>query len=184
MPPHISNYIIDVVDVLGDGHCGYRVISNGLEMEDNWLQVRKELSQELQKKEELYEQIFGKVRGLELLDSLDCVVVPAPLDKWMTMPDMGLIIASCYNIKLVHFSMFQYFTFLPLHSPLPVLQRTIYMRFIQGNHFVRLCMRDDCPLPPTISIWGRYHEELAEKWYKFNYILHMYFLLIHMLCES
>ncbi|KAK8916192.1 hypothetical protein KSP39_PZI022399 [Platanthera zijinensis] len=37
-------------------------------------------------------------------------VALATLDKWMTMSDIRLIIASCYNIAVVHFSMFQSFT--------------------------------------------------------------------------
>ncbi|KAK8918713.1 hypothetical protein KSP39_PZI021107 [Platanthera zijinensis] len=164
MPAYIRDYISDVVDVLGDGHCGYRVISNGMEMGDDWLQVRNDLSRELQQKDILYDAIFGTTRRIELQNSLDCTTTPAPLDKWMTMPDMGLIIASCYNIAVVHFSMFQSFTFLPLHSPPPAVRRTLFMGFIHGNHFVQLKIKDDCPLPPTFSIWRRYHEEIAEQW--------------------
>ncbi|KAH7844065.1 hypothetical protein Vadar_023844 [Vaccinium darrowii] len=45
---------------------------------------------------------------------------PAPNDKWLTMPDMGHIIASAFKVALVFLSEKQCLTFLPLHcTPLP-----------------------------------------------------------------
>ena len=57
---------------------------------------------------------------------------------WMTMPDMRHIIASRYNVVLVHLSMQQYLTFLPLRSnPLSInLHITIAIGFVNGNYFV------------------------------------------------
>ncbi|KAK8936189.1 hypothetical protein KSP39_PZI013358 [Platanthera zijinensis] len=116
MPSYISSHIIDAINVMGDGHCGYRVISAAVYKNDDWSQVRHDLSQELHQNEMLYNQVFGLARKDELLKSLDCEMVPAPVEKWMTMPDMGLVVASCYNVQLVNFSLEQSFTFLPLHS--------------------------------------------------------------------
>ncbi|KAK8947426.1 hypothetical protein KSP39_PZI007311 [Platanthera zijinensis] len=119
MSPCVSEFVTDVIDVLADGHCGYRVVSNAMGMGTDWMNVRKQLSLELQSRENIYDNIFGKERRLVLLSSLDCNVSPAPYDKWMSMPDIGLVVASCYNIAFVHLSRYQSFTLLPLHSPPP-----------------------------------------------------------------
>ncbi|KAK8915881.1 hypothetical protein KSP39_PZI022911 [Platanthera zijinensis] len=162
MPAYISSHIIDVVNVIGDGHCGYRVIGLALEMGDNWLQVRKDLIEEINANEFLYNNMFRSSRRSELLLSLDCSSIPAPLDKWMTMPDMRLIIASRYNVAVVHYSKFQFFTFLPLHSAPTLNRKTIFIGFVNDNHFIRLLMSEDCPLPPVVSMWMRYHASVAE----------------------
>ncbi|KAK8938518.1 hypothetical protein KSP39_PZI011074 [Platanthera zijinensis] len=169
MPSYISTHITDAVNVVGDGHCGYRVVSNALDMGDNWFQVRKDLAEEMKSHEIQYNNLFGNVRRAELLLSLDCTSVPAPLDKWMTMPDMGLVIASCYNVAVVHYSKFQSFTFLPLHTAPPTSRKTIFIGFVNNNHYIHLLMRDGCPLPPVISMWTRYHDPVADEW-DFNYI--------------
>lgn len=164
LPSCISKYIIEVVDVMGDGHCGYRVISLALGMGNDWKLVRSDIAKEIQNNFSLYANIYGNERCLELLASLDCMVTPAPLDKWMTMPGMGLIVASCYNIRFVHFSKFQSFTFLPLHSAPPTFPRTVFIAFINGNHFVQLMIHGDCPLPPVFMSWKRYRMEVATQW--------------------
>jgi len=47
-PIEIHPYIIDVVDVVADGHCGYRVVAALLVMgEESWVVVRMNLLKEL-----------------------------------------------------------------------------------------------------------------------------------------
>ncbi|KAK8914221.1 hypothetical protein KSP39_PZI024045 [Platanthera zijinensis] len=55
--PFWSEQIVDAVDVLGDGHCGYRVISDGLKVIGDWPQVRNDLYWELENKKILYDVI-------------------------------------------------------------------------------------------------------------------------------
>ncbi|KAK8933215.1 hypothetical protein KSP39_PZI015479 [Platanthera zijinensis] len=82
----------------------------------------------------------------------------------MTMPDMGLVISSCYNVAVVHFLKFQSFTFLPLYSAPPITRKTIYIGFVNNNHFIQLLVQNDCPMPPVISLWTRYHTAVANQW--------------------
>ncbi|KAK8946554.1 hypothetical protein KSP39_PZI006575 [Platanthera zijinensis] len=152
MPIYISPHILDVIDVIGDGHCGYRVISASVYIDYNWRQVRRDLYQEIEQQRELYTDIFGMARRGELLTSLDCQIVPAPVEKWMSMPDMGLVIASSYNVQLVHVSCEQSFTFLPLHSAPTESRRIISIGFINGNHYVQLKLSEECPLSPVFPV--------------------------------
>lgn len=161
MPSYISKYIIDSIDMVCDGHCGYRAISHALNMGDNWIQVRTDLSEEIIKNEALYDQIVGVVRQLDIASSLLCYVTLAPVAKWMSIPDIGLVAASCYNVSLVSSSKYQSFTFIPLHSAPLKDRKMIYIGFVNGDHFIRLVIKDECPLPPIFSPWLRYHEEIA-----------------------
>ncbi|KAK8952099.1 hypothetical protein KSP39_PZI004074 [Platanthera zijinensis] len=164
MPSYISSHIIDAIDVMGNGHCGYRVISAAVYKNDDWSQVRHDLSQELHQNEMLYNQVFGLARKDELLKSLDCEMVPAPVEKWMTMPDMGLVVASCYNVQLVNFSLEQLFTFLPLHSAPQDTRKLICIGFINGNHYIHLKVGEECPMPRVFPVWLTYRTEVAEQW--------------------
>lgn len=163
-PPYWSEYIKDAFDVLGDGHCGYRVISHALNIIGDWSQVRNDVHWELENRGNLYSQIFGRHRYDELLNSIKCIETSAPFDKWLTMPDMGLVISSCYNIALVQLSQVQNLTFLPLHSSMPATPTLVCIEFIRGNHFIHLTLTDCSPIPHIIPSWMRYHEAVAENW--------------------
>ncbi|XP_068504242.1 uncharacterized protein [Phaseolus vulgaris] len=53
-------YIVDVVDVKADGHCGYRVVAAQLGMGDeSWVVVRMNLLKELSEWRQEYVQLFG-----------------------------------------------------------------------------------------------------------------------------
>ena len=88
-----------------------------------------------------YKQLYGvENRVDELIDILSYYDYNPSVDYWMTMPDMGHLIASSYNLVLYHLSIEQCLTFLPLRSvPVPTPswnERTI--GFVNRNHFVQL----------------------------------------------
>ena len=58
----------------------------------------------------------------------------------MTMPNMGHIVASKYNVMFVHVSMQQCSMFLPLLSTsFSILeQKIISIGFVNNNHFVEV----------------------------------------------
>ncbi|KAK8941218.1 hypothetical protein KSP39_PZI010415 [Platanthera zijinensis] len=163
-PIFLAEHIKEVFNVIGDGHCGFRVVARALEMGENWAQVRLDLINELKVKVSMYVEIYGEERLQELMSSLQCTEIPAPPNKWMSMPDMGLVIASCYNIAFIQLSKFQSLTFLPLNSPPPPTQRLVAMGYIDGNHFVHLVMHEGCPLPRIISSWKRFRDPIASTW--------------------
>ena len=53
-------YIVDVVDVKVDGHCGYHVVAFELGMrEESWAVVRMNLLKELTEWRQKYVELFG-----------------------------------------------------------------------------------------------------------------------------
>lgn len=141
-PVGLRPYIHDVQDVIADGHCGFRVVADLMGMgEDNWAQVRRDLVDELQSHNDDYAQLYGDTdRVQKLICSLSCFQSNPGKDHWMTMPDTGHVIASRYNIVVLHISQQQCFTFLPLRSvPLPrTSHKIIAIGFVNACHFVKV----------------------------------------------
>ncbi|XP_052728519.1 uncharacterized protein LOC128195309 [Vigna angularis] len=96
-------FIVDVVDVVADGHCGYRCIAVLLGLgEDSWPVVRNELYKELIAWRDEYASLVGGYDRLEELRNSLLVqsLSAANMSKWMTLPDIGYAIANRYNVKL------------------------------------------------------------------------------------
>ena len=77
----------------------------------------------------------------------------APPDKWLTLPDMGYIVETCYNRPVLEMTTIDIGvskTFFPLRGRPPVNPKTnmICVGLIP-NHFVLLNLKDGCPLPPS-----------------------------------
>ena len=127
-----------------DGNCGYRAIAALLgHGEHSWAQIRIDLLRELQQCHAFYVQLFGTVdRVRQLINSLliDGINTASP-DKWMTIPDMGYIIATRYNIALVHLSTHGCITFFPLRGRPPLNDcspRVKVIGFVHNCHFVQV----------------------------------------------
>ncbi|CAK8563829.1 unnamed protein product [Lathyrus sativus] len=78
-----------------------------------------------------------------------------PLDKWMTLPDMGYMIAKQYNVILVSlgYPSLSLFPMMTSHSP----NVPIYcIGFVNQNHWVQVNMNEGFPLPPVTLYWKKY----------------------------
>jgi len=65
----------------------------------------------------------------------------AGVEKWITIPDMGYVIASRYNVILVFLSLQQNVTIFPLQSKTAIdvsQHRIICIGHVYGNHFVQV----------------------------------------------
>ncbi|XP_021807359.1 uncharacterized protein LOC110751233 [Prunus avium] len=166
-PQALRSYIHHVKDVVADGHCGYRATAALLGYgEDGWVQVRGDLLNELETYSVHYSALYGSENRIyELKHSLAYFGPDANFDRWMTMPDMGHIIASCYDVVLVHLSNVQCLTFLPLRSrPVPLSDcREIAIGFI-NRHFVQVFLKPSHPIPPIATNWDRYREPWTTEW--------------------
>ena len=95
-------FVEEIVNVKGYGHCGFRVVARHLRMdEEDHILVRQTPIQELRIHKSDYmliydtEDRYNKImNGLHPPKSRSGIV---PVDKWLTTPDMGHIIASCYK---------------------------------------------------------------------------------------
>jgi hypothetical protein len=99
-------YIENIVNVKGVGNCGYQVISRQMSMDEkNHILVRSSLVHELKTNKRDYMPIFGSEERFEYI--MNCLHPPtnnariAYIDMWLTLPDMGHIVATCYNRVVV-----------------------------------------------------------------------------------
>ncbi|XP_028079318.1 uncharacterized protein LOC114281076 [Camellia sinensis] len=125
-----------------DGNCGFRAIAGLLDLGKNdWVQVRRDLLHELNNHKDEYVILYGSHERVEKLTHILLYFEDSPcFDCWMTMLDMGHLIASFYNVVLYHLSLQQCLTFLHLRSPpvTPADRREIAIGFVNGNHFVQV----------------------------------------------
>ncbi|XP_052724908.1 protein FAR1-RELATED SEQUENCE 5-like isoform X1 [Vigna angularis] len=155
-------FIVDVVDVVADGHCGYRCIAALLGLgEDSWPVVRNELYKELSSWRDEYASLVGGYDRLEELRTSLLVqsLSAANKSKWMTLPDIGYAIANRYNVILVCLSYSQSYTIFPLRSTPPsdiTQHRLICIGHVHGCHFVQVKLQECCPLP-TVNIMSSTH---------------------------
>ncbi|KAI5394304.1 hypothetical protein KIW84_061117 [Lathyrus oleraceus] len=160
------SYIEDVVNVESDGNCGFRVIASlhGYG-EDGWPMVRRELGLEIIDKDgsTLYDKLFSnrlsEVRESLMIESFGS----QPPEKWLSLPDMGYLIANRYNVVLVCLGNLC-MTFFPMtssHSP----NISIYcIGFVNHNHWVQVNMKEGFPLPPFTLDWKNFRSHTATTW--------------------
>jgi len=106
IPNIMRPYIEDIVSVKGDDNCDFRVIARHLGVdEDSHILVRHALINELKNHKRDYLPIYvTEKRYKYILDDLYPPTISsgiAPVDKWLTTPDMGHIIAICYDRVVV-----------------------------------------------------------------------------------
>ncbi|CAL8176177.1 unnamed protein product [Prunus armeniaca] len=133
LPAAIRPFIMGAKDVKSDGNCGFRAISGLLGYgENSW---RKSVES---KREVAYR-----------LDYFDDYLLE---DRWMLIPEMGYLIANCYNVVLMHFSNAISLMFLPTEShPLPEYQRREISIGLVEKHFVQLYLQPHHPMPSVIN---------------------------------
>ncbi|XP_038698020.1 uncharacterized protein LOC119995579 [Tripterygium wilfordii] len=168
--PILQDYIKQVEDVIPDGNCGFRAIAVCLRLgEDAWATIRYNLMEELNTFWDHYVTIFGsEKRAYHIQNSLNFFATDrgAPIEHWMTIPDMGLLIASRYNVILHVLSQLQSLTYLPLRStPPPLYQHVaIAIGHVNNNHYVRVALTEGYPMPPIMYQWKHFRYDCAATW--------------------
>ncbi|XP_028122706.1 uncharacterized protein LOC114319843 [Camellia sinensis] len=155
-PAGLKPYIKFVKDVASTLICYVMGAASIGHAEDDWAQVRHDLLGELHTHKEEYITLYGSYeRFQELTSILSYFEDSTGYLHWMIMPDMGHLVASCYNIVLYHLSLQQCLAYLPLKTvPVPQLdRREIAIGFVNGNHFVQVLLQPDHPVPPIATDW-------------------------------
>ncbi|XP_028052871.1 uncharacterized protein LOC114257308 [Camellia sinensis] len=157
-PFGLKPYIKFAKDVVADGNCGFRAIAALIgPTENDCAQVRHDLLGELHTHKEEYITLYGSYKRFEELTSiLSDFEDSLGYTHWMTIPDMGHLVASCYNLVLYHLSLQQCLTFLPLRTvPVPQLdRREIAIGFVNENHFVQALSASDREIDLTYVLVG------------------------------
>ncbi|GFP97773.1 protein far-red impaired response 1 [Phtheirospermum japonicum] len=149
VPYGLYSYIVRTKDVESDGHCGFRAIAGLLGYnEESWGRVRGELYNELLKNQELYSKVFKENGGVEnTFTKLNYYKDVAPKKYWFSLPDMGHLVASCYNVALVCLDERMSQTYLPLRTTISYPPRMLCIGIVNKNHFIQVFLKEDCPLP-------------------------------------
>ncbi|CAL8164211.1 unnamed protein product [Prunus armeniaca] len=141
-PKGIRKYIIHQTEVLPDGNCGYRIRTMAIGFDHNeWRRVRKDLLQQLHDMSYVFKKCIREHKWYnEIERALNYFGDGfAPFFYWMTMPDMGHIIATCYNVVLILLSMRQCLTFLPFSVQSSETKlREIAIGFVDDDHYVHI----------------------------------------------
>ncbi|KAK9105021.1 hypothetical protein Scep_021865 [Stephania cephalantha] len=92
------------MDVNPNGNCGFRVIVNAIGYEggdEGWRMVRREIFKEMVSNEALYRTVFQDTKHERIRDAINVYESPAPGTSWLTLPYMGLFVATCFHIGFV-----------------------------------------------------------------------------------
>ncbi|XP_058727222.1 uncharacterized protein LOC131598658 [Vicia villosa] len=169
MPVFIHKYINRIVNVVGDGNCGFRAVSALLDKGENAHElVRHDLIKELVNHKDSYTRVFEDEMKFE---SVNEVLVPwsgayALVSHWMRFSDMGHLIASAYEIvciDLTHYGFSE--TFFPLRTTPhtnPIDRIICVGWFAKSRHFVQVYSKLGCTIPHTSPEWALYHTDVAD----------------------
>ncbi|XP_028116209.1 uncharacterized protein LOC114313977 [Camellia sinensis] len=147
-PSGLKPYIKFVKDAAADGNCGFRAIVTSIgHTEDDWAQVRCDLLGELHIHKKEYITLYGSYERFEELTSILSYFEDSPgYSHWMTMPDMGHLVASCYNLVLYQLSLQQCLTFLPLRT-------VLVPQFDRREIAIGFFLQPGHPVPPIATNW-------------------------------
>ncbi|XP_045789015.1 uncharacterized protein LOC123884059 [Trifolium pratense] len=174
IPDFMHSYVESITDVKSDGNCGYRVIALGhTNNEDDYDFIKKSMLDELQLHKQDYLKIYG---GGERLSYIRNALLPAKrkarrhgvalIDKWLTFPDMGHIVASILGkvvVKLTKHGASE--TFFPLRGvPSSNPSSLIICLGAIPGHYVHVNLKDGCPIPPTSIQWKQHCSTEAIVW--------------------
>ncbi|KAI5328027.1 hypothetical protein L3X38_027423 [Prunus dulcis] len=144
-------------NVKSDGNCGFRAIGSLMGFGDKaWHKVRKDLLKELRKESVIYELILNGKERIQHIEYMLDYFEDFPLqDRWMTIPNMGHLIASCYNGILMTWLVHQSLTFFSYETaPLDSIyhREIIYVGFVNHNHWIKVYLEGQHPMPPLMSV--------------------------------
>lgn len=168
-PDNVHEHISSLVDVIADGNCGYRVIAVaiGLEQSD-WPTIRKAVQTELMANKDHYMALFGGQEWVynKCVTSVDHFQGSCGPDKYFES-FVGWAVCNIYGVSISILSKTHgNQTFLPTkEKPSVWPPNHIWMGFCYGNHFVRLFMKDSCPMPKVSAVWSKVRSSEASQWH-------------------
>ena len=211
MPKVIKPYIEGWLNVAADGHCGFQALSFCKYSDEiHWLRVRQDIIEELTTYRDLYIRlcrggkcssmnyqyslsqmtihfifmfyfIGGEEEYLKRLDSLDCKLSIAPQDKWLDLTNMGLAIATAYQVVITCYWKSLSCVYYPLewrgfddHLPSPPTAE--WALGLAGDHFFILHMKDDAPIRYVPREWAMFRDPAVQCWEEYYEWRHALFV--------
>jgi hypothetical protein len=173
LPNYLQPYVAKLINVKGDGHCGYRAASFCLGRgQDAFMGIRAQIGLEIERRKSLYLQqaTFLDMAELEKCIETTKVESDAPcldkINKWMIMPSMADPMANVFETPVFFFSEHFSQTSFP-HFTAPNNNPPIIIAFIRSmKHFVALEMNDPLCFPASrvFRNWRRSATPEALRW--------------------
>lgn len=137
--PFIVPYIGGYTDVAMDGNCGFRCVALAIYGDENdWPTVRRDCCRSLTTHRTIYERVIPWVSFEELHRRLAHFHGSCSEDHWMSLPEVGHIVATCYNVVFLSYSNSGAVTCFPVTDPdgrgPPV--KTIVLGHVNMCHFI------------------------------------------------
>ncbi|XP_058783322.1 uncharacterized protein LOC131657999 [Vicia villosa] len=171
MPVFMHKYIDRIVNVVGDGNCGFQTVLALLgKGEDDHKLVRLELIEELMNHKDSYMGVFGDEIKFESVNEafVPCLDAYAPISKWMRFTKIGHLIACAYGMVCIDLTRYCFSgTFFPLCTTPPINfdDHTMCVGWLtKSKHFVQVYLKPGCLVPPTSLEWALHHTEAADTW--------------------
>ncbi|KAI5647862.1 hypothetical protein M9H77_33867 [Catharanthus roseus] len=168
-PGFMYQFIQNWKNVVGDGNCGFRVVSKFLFGDENhWVEIRRRMSCEICM--HVYEQLFGSFeRVTELIMQTNWEEGSAPPEYWMNTPNHLYVIVNTFNLCVVFLARSESTTVLPLVSNVYGPSGTIFIGLIEElQHFIQLQLVNEYPFPPLHVQW-EYHRDMRVSGWKAPY---------------
>ncbi|XP_057425702.1 uncharacterized protein LOC130719076 [Lotus japonicus] len=158
IPDEFHPFVVDFINVKGDGHCGYRCVASlkGL-AEDDWPLIRRELLTELDSDANMYINMFGASEVNQMRLALTVKdTKPVGEDKWMMIPNMAYLISTKYKFIVLTIANIGCNTFYPLKGKTDLVEEHKFMPIVLVNkdHFVGVTLREGHPMPTTAHLWA------------------------------
>ncbi|CAG8854836.1 44549_t:CDS:1, partial [Gigaspora margarita] len=167
IPKFMHEHILEYINVMGDGNCGFRAIAVSIgKPEDYWADVRKFIYNELYNRKSHYIQLFleKEKEYNEILYATQWEAGPCTSDHWMSMPSFGYVIANAFQRPVHYFSKHISLTFLPDNTPLNRNAPIVFAYISEQRHFIMIRLKSNVPVPPIAKGWEDVCSEQSKLW--------------------
>ncbi|CAG8781003.1 16991_t:CDS:2 [Cetraspora pellucida] len=169
VPMFMKEFILNYINVHGDGNCGFRAIAVLLEMsEDEWPTVRRTIFDELINRKAHYTQLF--IEGENEYNTVVSIVQwekgSCSVENWMLMPSFGYPIANAFKRPVHYFSRHQCLTFLPDNILLNRNQPIVFAFIDKQNHYIAMRLKPNAPVPVIVNRWQNICSNQSKIWEK------------------
>ncbi|EHS63463.1 uncharacterized protein PGTG_21594 [Puccinia graminis f. sp. tritici CRL 75-36-700-3] len=149
LPKHIQPYVDQIINVKGDGHCGFRAAAYCLgKGEGQYMDIRTQVVKDLQDRRLYYNRQDPTLDVEETINIIN-VKDPGPCAEyhWMSMPSMGRPLANAFQTAVIFYSNLWSETFFPDFA-YPNDKKPIIIALIpSAKHFVAVTFKDEALFP-------------------------------------
>ncbi|EGG08266.1 uncharacterized protein MELLADRAFT_105260 [Melampsora larici-populina 98AG31] len=162
----LEPFVIDIREVKGDGHCGFRAIAISIgKSQDKWQSIRQQMADTVTNMEDDRPLPENRADALARLAITKPNVV-TDQQHWLGMPSWGGVIANAFNRPVLYYEPGSYSQIVFPYSTAYNMNPPIVLAFAD-HHFTSLLLdftRPNFPAPRLCATWRRFHTPKASGW--------------------